>query len=597
MSKTKICLLLFCFLFTSTAVSGQNISLNASVDKNKLSMSEQLVLKVKVSGDLSSLPEPALPSLPGFTAYSSGRKQSVSIVNGKVSSSIDYNYILVPKSPGQHTIEQISLNHKGKIYRTSPIVVEVVQSQPQVPKGQPQPQTQPAQAPGTDPPGQDKVFITANVDKKKVYVGEQITLSFKFYQGVRLLSQPRYGPPDTTGFWAEDLPPQQQYYADISGRRYAVTEIKTALFPTAPGKYTVGTAQLKCSVGDFSRDNDFLRSFFSSGKTKLLKTDPITIAVIALPGENRPPDFTGTIGNYQIKAKVDKKEVKVNEPVTLEVTVSGKGNIKTINEPALEELKGFKKYETLSSLNISKEDYKVHGSKSFKTVLVPKVTGKQVIPSITYSYFDPEAKIYKSIKTAPISLNALPGPKEEPKIFTPEGIRLIGTDIRYIKSGKLDLSRKKRLIYKGPFFITAQFLPVLCLMLTWGYKLRTERLTRDIGYARFTRAYKSAKKGLKQSLKLIYPDKAKQFYDSLANTFTEYLANKLNLSQAGLTLNLLVEELASRNVNSELVDRIKNIWQEYDFARFAPSSRSDRKSMENIYRNTEELINQFEKFI
>lgn len=564
-------------------------------------MGEQIVLKVAVSGDASNLPEPALPPLSGLSAYSSGRSQSVSMVNGKVSSSVDYNYILVPKSPGQHTIGEVTLHHNGQVFKTNPITIEVVQGQTAQPQ-QPSQQGQPAQ---TQKPGEDRdIFIETAVDKKNVYVGEQVTLSFKFYQGVRLFSQPQYVPPDTSGFWAEDLPPQQQYYADIGGRRYVVTEIKTALFPTAPGKYTIGSAQLKCSVEDFSPDgffnDDFFRGFFSGGKTKVLTASPIALTVLPLPEENKPSDFTGSVGNYQIEAKLDKKEAKVNDPVTLEITIYGAGNIKTIKEPDLKELKGFKKYETLSSLNISKQNYKVQGSKSFKTVLIPQVSGKQAIPSITYSYFDPYAKVYKKNSTAPVTLNVLPGPKEEPKMVVAEGegVKLIGTDIRYLKQANLDLSRhRKKPLYKHPVFITAQLLPLICFLFTWVYSFRTEKLASDLKYARFTRAYKTARKGLKQTLKLIQPEKAKQFHDSLAVVFTEYIADKLNLSAAGLTLNALVETLKTRGIETAMIDKIKELWQEYDFARFAPSSHRDKTHMENIYKNTEELISRIEKEI
>ena len=75
-----------------------------------------------------------------------------------------------------------------------------------------------------------------------MYVNEQITLTFKFYTKVNLLSQPQYSPPDTTGFITEDLPPQRNYYTIIDGERYYVSEIKTALFPTTSGKFVIGPA-------------------------------------------------------------------------------------------------------------------------------------------------------------------------------------------------------------------------------------------------------------------------------------------------------------------------------------------------------------------
>ncbi len=110
--------------------------------------------------------------------------------------------------------------------------------------------------------GGREIFVTTSVDKARAYVDEQITLSFKFYRRISLWEQPRYTPPELSGFWSEDMPPQQEYYESVNGVRYQVTEIKTALFGTAPGKATVGAAAL-----DYTEGGGF--GFFSSpGRSK-----------------------------------------------------------------------------------------------------------------------------------------------------------------------------------------------------------------------------------------------------------------------------------------------------------------------------------------
>lgn len=592
---------IFIFVLYSSIVSAQNISITASVDKNKLALNEQLTLRVTVIGDVSNLPAPTLPALPGFTAYSAGTSQSqnISFINGKVSSSISYtyNYVLVPKSIGKFTIEPITINYQNQVYKTEPISVEVVQAGTQQPPSQ---QLQPTPLPQTD--ARKKVFITTSVDKKTAYVGEQITLSFKFFRNVQLFSQPQYTPPQTIGFFTEDLPPQQECYADIGGRRYLVSEIKTALFPTAPGKYTIGPAQLQCNIRDFSADDffsdDFFSSFFSGGKTQILKTNPIEITVLPLPSQGKPANFTGTVGDYKIDAKLDKEETKINQPLTLTITISGKGNIKTISQPYIPEIKGFKKYQTLSSLNLSKENYQVQGTKVFKTIFIPQVSGKQIIPEIYFNCFNPNTKTYQTLKTNPITINIQPAAKEEQKltVITPEGVKVIATDIRYIKSGKISLNKNTKPLYKNTVFVLLQFLPILSLLFSYRYKIRTEKLTKDIKYARFTRGYKIANKQLQEIKKVIKTAQPnKEFYTKLADTFTGYIANKLNLSQAGLTLSILTEELYKKNINSELVKKIETLWQEYDFARFAPNNVTDNSYIENIFIQTQQIINELEK--
>ena len=585
MSGRNTVILLLCLCLLQGIAGAQSISISASVDRSRISINEHIVLKVKVSGNVQNLPEPKLPPLQGFSAQYSGRSQNVSMVNGQVSSSIDFNYILSPNAAGKQQIGPVTLNYNGQSYRTAPIEVEVTQGGVQQP-AQPGASPQAAQMPD--------VMVDASVNKKTVYVGEQITYSLKIFYRINM----RYGaqPPDTSGFWSEDLPPNRKYQQAVKGVGYNVLESRTALFPLAPGKYTIGRAMVQYRGQGMELD-DFFSGFMSMGRTKQLQTNPVEVTVVPLPGEGKPADFTGTIGDYSISAKTDKKQVKVNEPVTLEVTVSGSGHIKTINEPKLTGLKSFRKYETISALNVEKKDYRVQGSKVFKTVLIPRASGKLTIPAIKYSYFNPAAKSYKTVQSKPITLNVLPGEKEEPKIITPEGIKLIGTDIRHIKTGRVDASGRGRMLHASPLFVMFQLFPMVCLGAGFAYRLRVRRLSSDIGYARATKAFRTARKALSSAKKLQDAGKSKEFYAVLSDCFTGYLANKLNLAQAGLTLNLLTDALSSRNIEKELTDSVRDIWQEFDFVRFAPADAGDASRIQETLAQTEELIRKLEKIL
>jgi len=580
-------------IFGYSIVSAQNISISASVDKNRVTLNEQLVLRVVVSGDVSDMPNPTLPGLSGFTAYSSGRSQNISIVNGKVSSSISFDYVLVPNSPGTHIIGSVVLDFRGNVYKTDPITVEVVQgSAAQSPPGQqspPQTQTTPVQSEGKN------IFITTSVDKKTAYVNDQITLIFRLYHRVRILSQPQYQPPSATGFWIEDLPPQREYRTTVDGREYHVVELKTAIFPTAPGDYTISSAMLKCAVEDVGAQGDPFAQFFSQGKTVTLNSDPIKIKVLPLPEENKPSEFKGGVGRYRITAKADKTKVQTNEPVTLDVTIAGMGNIKTVTEPVLPGLNNFKRYETVSSLNISKQDYIVQGSKTFKIVLSPKVSGRQTVLSVKFAFFDPVEKTYKTLQTQPIELTVTPGPKEEgiSKTVTPEGIKIIITDVRYIKTD-VRIRNEGQLLYRNPFFVIFNIFPALVFALSLVYKTKQDKLSKDIRYARFSRAYRNFNKKFKESQKLLDSQQISALYSLLSDVFVKYLADKLNLPPAGLILNTVVEKLRLMQIDIELIEQIKNLWQEFEFARFAPS-QMEEEGAKSVSAKIKTLIDNLEK--
>ncbi len=580
------------------------LTFTATVDRNTLSLDEQLTLQVSISGNVSSIPTPKIPAFDGFTAYSSGRSQNISIINGKVTSSVIFTYILVPQRVGTFTIPPITLKFKGKTLSTQPITVKVTASQqkttvPFVPKGG-VPSDKPQITKRKD------IFITVSVDKTKAFVNQQITLTFRFYRkaGINLLSQPYYSPPDTTGFWKEDLPPQRTYNTVIDGVRYVVTEIKTALFPISSGRYKIGSAQLECKVEDFSTQDffsdDFFRSFFSEGKRKVLHTQPIIINVLPLPKVSKPKGFTGAVGEYKVSMTVDKNQGKVNEPITLSVKISGLGNIKTVSLPPLKPVSGFKKYETVSSFNIQKQNYIVGGSKVYKTILVPQTSGKLTIPGIEFSYFNPKTKTYRVLKTAPLDLNILPSEKKVVSApvypgLSPSEVKVFKGDIRFIKT-KFKLKSQSTLMFSNFYYLFAHMLGIMGLFLFWMINKRKEVIKKDMASFRIKKASSEARKRLKNAYNFLNIKKKNEFYQQLTEALLKYISDKLTISIGTLTTDVIEKELIKKNIPEELINHLKELLQKADFARFAPS-QIDINTMKNDFSFASEVITKLERYL
>lgn len=583
-----------CFSFISSA---DDISISASVDKNEMSMDDQLTLQVVISGNAGSIPEPQLPKLEGFTPYSSGRSQNIQIINGKVSASLTFNYTLAPGKPGTYIIGPVTLNYKGKVYQTNPMTIKVVKGSPA--SSQKIPENKQPESIGDN----KGIFVTTSTDKKQVCVNEPVNFYLRFYRSIRLLGNPQYTPPDFTGFWIEDLPPQREYYTTADGVRYLVTEVRAVLFPMSSGKYTIGSASLICNIEDIDRSkrdsfDDFFKDFFSRGKAVTLRSKPIEINVSPLPEKGKPSNFKGTAGEFNLTAEIDKAKLKTGEPLTLSVTITGKGNIKTISEPVLPELNGFKKYDTISSFNISKDNYILKGSKTFKTVLIPQVKGKLEIPEIKYSYFDTKDRVYKTLSSRPITVNVEKGDQQtitEMPVITPEGVKVIGKDIRYI-SIDTKFNKTSGEIYKNKLFLLLQLLPVLILVLSYRYVSHTERLQGDIKYARSLRASKVAKKHLKSAEKFMNIRKVKEFYTEISNALSKYLADRFNISAAGMKQKDIKQFLVEREVSDDLINNIVSVMEKCDFARFAPSTVTENE-IKKDYEDISELIAKLEKIL
>lgn len=601
--QTKIALSagLFVSLFLFQVCLAQNISFNASVDRTEVAVGEQITLTVSVTGDVKAIPQPDLPPLDEFSVYSAGRSQNFSYVNGRLSASVTFNYVLVPRRVGKLTVGAASIKLDGKTYQTAPIQITVASEKEApaatAPSGKDEKKIKP-QLEGKD------IFMETVVDKRKVYVNEQVILTLRFYQGARLFDNPQYTPPSLTGFWAEDLPPKRQYHKVVNDKQYLVQEIKTALFPTSTGKLTIGPAELKCMVEDadrlfrdpFAMFDRNLSNLLRQGKPKILKSKPIQIEVLSPPEIDKPANFTGTVGDYGMKVTVDETEVEVGQPVTLKARISGVGNIKSVGKPIIAELPDFRAYSSGSSENVSKKNYRVQGSKTYEEVLIPKNAGKYTIPPVEFSFFDPKAKSYKTLKSEPILLTVLPPSQASPVEIAQLSKQEIGRavkDIRYIKLSAGELKNGGKDLYRKPLFLLLQLIPLLAFAVSWRYQREREKLSSDIGYARQRRASRLAQKRLKGASRLISEASSKEFYCEVARASLQFVGDKLNLPGYGLTKDEIADKLSGLGVDGERIDDLVKILDWCDFARFAPGS-SSVEEMKDFLKQAEKAIAELE---
>lgn len=601
------------FLSITTVCCAEDITISADADKQEVALDEQVTLTITVSGSVSNIPQPDIPDLKGFTAYSSGRSQNLSIINGKISSSVSFTYILVPNNTGEYTLGPFSIDYNGKTYSAGSINIKVLPRNAQPPLSRPQAQSSGAEEQDTQPLPQHRkeLFIEVYVDKLRAYVNEQITLTFALYQAVNLFDNPVYNPPSTTGFWTEDMPPQKKYYKVVNGARYLVTEIKTALFATGPGEFTIGPARLEATVEDIDKfmsknpfdmfDHDPF-SMFKRGKPLVLATDPIKVEIEPLPEQNKPVDFKGDVGNFDISMNVDRGTVEENQPISLKIKINGKGNIKTISSPVLPDMGDIKFYESGSSENISKDNYVVQGEKIFEKMVIPKKAGNLTIGPVEYTYFDPVLRDYKQKRIDLVTISVTKS-KEEPAektTFAPiaekEEIQLLKRDIGYIKISSIQFKPKNNFLYRNVVFLLINILPFLLMIILYLYELYNNRLRTDIGYARSLRARGVASKRLKGARKKINKNMVKEFYTEIYRAVIEYIADKLNIPHPSITRESLEEKLKEAGVSADIIDKVKLIFDDCDMARFA-SAGFIKLDMDRVLIEAEGIITNLEKYI
>ncbi|UCD18294.1 MAG: protein BatD [Candidatus Zixiibacteriota bacterium] len=589
----KIILTAMLTLGQLAAVAQDDITITMSLSRDTVGLMEPAMLIVTVSGPRQDLPPPTLPNLSMFEVYSQGTSTNISIVNGQVEASLKYQYLLQPIRTGTYNIKPAAVTMGRKRYESNEVILTVLEDGVATPKS--------VTDEAVDRGGKNKdVFLVAEVNKKNAYVNEQVTLSLKFYHSVRLYSQPEYTAPQTTDFWTDMLEPQKSYYETVNGKRYKVIEINTALFPTRSGELTIGRAMVEVQVPSQSRSrrDPFRSSIFDMlgrGESITVRSKPITITVRPLPNENKPSDFSGTVGDFTIKSSVDKRSVDVNQPVTVTYKISGTGNIKTIAEPDIGELDNFRVYRSSSSEKISKINEIIGGTKIFEEVYIPKRAGKLTIPGVSLNFFNPITRKYRTLQTKSIVLNVTAGDETEyaELPYRPVAGRVIdpaAKDIRYIKTDSGNLQKEGSLILFTPLYLILNGLPVLLLAATIVSRRRKEKLASDIGYARSRAAKKMARRRLGAAQKLAKADRPADFYAEIRQAMFSYVADKLNISPYGLTGDRLIGILQEAGTPEGVVANAEGILRRADFAQYAPAQVPASEIADSLQKAEELLV-------
>jgi len=579
------------FSILCLASSAGALEIGASVDKQEVSVGDPITLKLIISGKGGTLPEPTMPDLSAFDIYSSGRSQNISIVNGAFNSSLNMTYVLVPKKVGEQIIGPIVVRDGANMAATEPIKIKV--NQPGIgPSGQsrgaaPQPQSQqPSGRPQPPDKGGD-FFIDQVVDKASPFVGEQVTLTFRFYQAVNLWDQPALEWPKYNGVTVEDLTANQRYYEVVRGRRYLVTEIKRALFPISSGRITIDSPQLTIKPDDFGVSFDpfgffdkDLRELFKRGQPKVLTANVIALNVKPLPESGKPADFSGAVGRYSIGAEADKDSVGVDEPITLKLILSGTGNIRSVPPVKLPDLPDFRIYDSGNTESVSNTNLVISGAKTFEQAIIPKTSGTYTIPAISFSYFDPSKGKYQTIATSPFRITAtgegLADVGGAPKNIIGSGIQALGYIVTDFPKNTRPVDLSRNFIFW--FF---QSIPAAAIVAALVFRFRTMRLLNDRRYARRVGAGRRYKALFEKATVLKSRGETEGSYGALYDAILGYVADRLDLEKSGLTIEQIrASDTIPEKIKCELADFLESCQN----ARFAPGGAAANHADKMIAR-------------
>lgn len=507
-------------------------------------------------------------------------ESSFQMVNGHTSSSssITYTYTLYAAKSGVYNIPAAHARVGGKQISSSPAKVTVVGSAQgrgnNSPKMHEDDNYQPhMRAAGSAISGRD-LFIKVSANKKKVYEQEPILLTYKVYTLVDL-TQLEGKMPELTGFHTQEIPlPQQKSFhiERVNGKPYrTVTWSQYVMYPQMTGKMEIPSITFKGIVVQQNRSVDPFEAFFNGGSgyvevKRNIVAPSIKIDVLPLP--QKPANFSGGVGKFNISAQLNKNELKAGDPLSLRIVVGGIGNLKLIKQPVVNFPKDWDKYDPKVTDKTKLTSNGLEGNMIYDILAVPRNQGHYTIPPVELTYYDTSLNQYKTIKTQSFEIEVAKGDgsrssvvdysKDQPK------------DIKDIKKGDAELHSVDNFFFGSIGYLMSLLIPFVAFVALLVIFRKRAIDNADLVKMKGKKANKIATKRLRQANKLMLAGKSNEFYDEVLRALWGYVGDKLNMPAEKLSRENISEKLQSHNVDDNTISKFLSAIDDCEMMRFAP---------------------------
>lgn len=538
--------------------------------------------------------------------YGPSQSQSTSIINGDLSSSITLTYQFSPNKSGKLVIPPFVVKEDNKKFKSNALSLNVVKQGGKISGKGKKTQSQP-------------MFLRTIVSKTTPYLGEMVKVDYVLYldPAAKIRMPSVLELPKVKGFVKDDIELPKDKAGRLIQKIYRKKKYNTLLLKSMwltassvgentldPLVLSVPIAQKKSRKRRKSFFNDpFFDDAFSNNdvfsgyaryKEKVIESNPTKLSVLDFPKEGKPADFQGVIGNFTITSTISTDSLNVNDALTLKTTIKGNGSLRDIKEIKYEIPNDFEIYDPKRTVKYNKNS-KAAGKIVFEQVLIPRFAGKQKISGLNFTYFNPKTKKYVTVKGNDhlIKVGGAKGFKRKssglPSSYSQKEILFTGEDIRYIKKGSFKFYDKKN--RKTNFFnfyiylLIAAFIPLIAYFINQ----LTSYGSNDISRKRSKKASAFAMKRLKTAIKYKERGNYKKFYKALEEAVYKYLADKFNISAAGIVIDLLVEELKDKNVADDTILLLSTMLNKTASIQFSPTDHN-KKEMELDLNKTKNLL-------
>jgi len=555
-------------LLTTPGGTASAASLKATLDRNVVPVGERVTLSLIYEG-VGKADQPLLPPIPGVTVGPAGYSMESYIVNGEQSSKVTYFFPLMASQPGDVIIPALQGQAGGMVLTSQPLTLKVIKAE--------------GAAAAAESALTNLAFLRLIVPKTEIYFGEPFSVEMHLYwQNAQEVHIPQL---NADGYSIGPMPKPSQTRTQVGNGIYnlaiwrlTATAARSGMLPFGPAESSL---TILVPIANPSRNRDPF-GFFGRGpefqqRPTVLKSDTVTMQVLPLPRENVPAGFNGAIGNYRMSATAGPTNLTVGDPITVRVQIAGNGPIDSLQLPAQADWRDFTTYPATSKTDLN-DPLGLSGIKSFEQVVIPLNHEIQALPPLRFSFFDPQAKAYRTLSSpaVPLSIRAAATTGAPPPALTNAAAGATpppADDIVHIRP-RLDAAPAAPLLLAQPWFLGAQSAPVLLWISLLLWRRRVELLANNPRRRRQREVAARVRDGLKELRAHAGQQTSIEFFATLFRLLQEQLGERLDLPASAITEAVIDERLRSRGVSAEVLKPLRELFQTCNAARYAPTTSS-----------------------
>ena len=542
----------------------------ATLDRDTVAVGDSATLSLVFQGG-SPKQQPSLPGIQNLRVGYGGKSEQFSWNNGESSSSTTYTFSLTPTQPGDFNIPPIEVKIGGETLRSPPLMLKAVRAAAATPD-----------APGAD---QQLALLKFVLPKNQIYLGEVVQAELDLYLRDTVLGVQnfQFSPVNADGFTFGKTVQGQQRVVQVGNGKFTLvpffmtmTAVKTGSFKIEPVDCTL-VVQLPVS-GARQRDpfdpfGMFQQRYDSRRVT--LSSEAQNVEAVPLP-DNPPAGFNGAVGSYKFTMSAAPTDVAAGDPVTVKIQIAGRGALDALTLPDQNVWGDFKTYPPTVKVQAA-DQLGLQGVKNFELIAVPQNPDIRELPAVSFSFFDPDAKAYRTITQPAIALKVRPGVASAQPVMGVTNAKTPAAPVQELVPIKLHLGKLSPVrapLLERPGFWAFQSVPVLAWAALFARRKRAEALANNPRLRRQRAVAAIVASGLLDLRQLAAKKDSDNFFATLFRLLQEQLGERLDMPASAITESVIDEQLRPRRVAEATLARLHDLFQACNLARYAPVKSS-----------------------